>query len=110
MRTKQSVISCGILLSGTWRFIVSADCGAAHFLLLRANCSTSEIDDADPSACGDPNDLHILGLALHVSADFVVTADKDILGLVLYGDTRIVTPREFWAAAKEHASLFSEAG
>jgi len=52
------------------------------------------------SACRDPDDLHVLGLARHVSASFIVTGDKDLLDLVQYMGTRIVTPREFWMAAK----------
>ena len=67
---------------------------------LRANCLVSEVDEMDSSACRDPDDLHVLGLAQHVSASFIVTGDKDLLDLVQYMDTRIVTPREFWTAAK----------
>jgi uncharacterized protein len=77
---------------------------------LRANCSISEIDEVDPSACRDPNDLHVLGLAQHVSAHFIVTGDKDLLDLGQYRDTRILTPREFWAVAKEHPPQMSPIG
>lgn len=67
---------------------------------LRSNCSVSDTDEPDRSACRDKNDLHVLGLAQHVSADFIVTGDKDLLELVRYGGTEIVTPRQFWAVAK----------
>lgn len=67
---------------------------------LRSNCSVSDIEEPDPSACRDKNDLHVLGLAQHVSADFIVTGDKDLLELIRYGDTEIVTPREFWVVTK----------
>lgn len=66
---------------------------------LRANL-VSEIDKMDSSVCRDPNDFHVLGLAQHVSASFIVTGDKDLLDLVQYLDTRMVTPREFWTVAK----------
>ncbi|MBN2060021.1 MAG: hypothetical protein JW882_06350 [Deltaproteobacteria bacterium] len=35
----------------------------------------------DPSVCRDPNDTHLLGLVQHISADFLVTGDKDLLDL-----------------------------
>jgi len=68
---------------------------------LRSNCLVSEVDEMDTSACRDLDDLHVLGLAQHVSASYIVTGDKDLLNLVQYKDTRIVTPREFWVAAKD---------
>ena len=68
---------------------------------LRANGSISEIDEVDPSVCRDPNDLHVLGLAQHVAAHFIITGDKDLLDMRRHRDTRIVTPREFWEIAKE---------
>jgi putative PIN family toxin of toxin-antitoxin system len=68
---------------------------------LRNNCLVSEIAEVAPSACRDPNDLHVLGLANHVSASFIVTGDKDLLELIQYMGTRIVTPRQFWAVAKD---------
>jgi len=68
---------------------------------LRANCSVSAVDDVKASACRDKNDLHVLGLAQHASADYIITGDKDLLDLSKYGNTRIVTPREFWKVARE---------
>jgi uncharacterized protein len=72
---------------------------------LRGSCCVSEIDSVDPSSCRDPDDLHVLGLAQHVSADFIVTGDKDLLSLGCYRDAHIVTPREFWAIAKEYPPI-----
>jgi putative PIN family toxin of toxin-antitoxin system len=68
---------------------------------LRENCTVSNIDDVDESMCRDKNDLHILGLAQHTSADYIVTGDKDLLDLIQYKSSRIVTPREFWSVTKE---------
>jgi hypothetical protein len=68
---------------------------------LRANCSISEIDDPEASVCRDKDDLHVLGLAKHSSAAYIITGDKDLLELIQYRSTRIVTPREFWGVAKE---------
>ena len=67
---------------------------------LRANCSVSDVDDVEALACRDKDDLHVLGLARHASADYIITGDKDLLDLVKYGSTNIVTPREFWKVAR----------
>ena len=47
------------------------------------------------------NNLHVLGLAQHSSAAYIVTGDKELLELIQYKSTKIVTPREFWGVAKE---------
>ena len=67
---------------------------------LRAICSVSQVDDVEASACRDKDDLHVLGLAQHASADYIITGDKDLLDLVKYVSTIIVTPREFWKVAR----------
>jgi hypothetical protein len=67
---------------------------------LRANCSVSQVDDVEASACRDKDDLHVIGLAQHASADYIITGDKDLLDLVKYVSTIIVTPREFWKVAR----------
>ena len=68
---------------------------------LRANCYVSKIDDPDASVCRDKDDLHILGLAQHSSAAYIITGDKDLLDLIQYKSTEIITPREFWGVTKE---------
>lgn len=77
-----------------------AQCEAIIFYL-RAFCSVSEVDDPDASVCRDENDLHVPGLAQRSSAAYIITGDKDLLALVQYKGTRIVTPREFWGVTKE---------
>jgi putative PIN family toxin of toxin-antitoxin system len=67
---------------------------------LRSHCYISEIDDPDPSVCREINDLHVLGLAQHSSAAYIITGDKDLLELIQYKSTKIVTPREFWSVTK----------
>jgi putative PIN family toxin of toxin-antitoxin system len=44
-------------------------------------------------ACRDPDDLPILGSALAVMAEMIVTGDRDLLDLGTYRGTEIVTPR-----------------
>jgi putative PIN family toxin of toxin-antitoxin system len=67
---------------------------------LRDQAVIAEIDVIPPSACQDPKDLHLLGLAQRTAADDLVTGDRDLLTLGRYGTTVIVTPRSFWDAAK----------
>ena len=69
---------------------------------LRESCIVSKIDDVDASACRDKNDLHILGLAQHASADYIITGDNDLLALVQYKNCKIVNPREFWSVIKKN--------
>jgi putative PIN family toxin of toxin-antitoxin system len=48
------------------------------------------------TACADPYDNYLLGLAKAGRADFLVTGDKrDVLGLRLFEGARIVTVRDF---------------
>ena len=46
--------------------------------------------------CRDVNDLEILGIAEGAGAQYLVTGDKDLLQVKHYGETTIVTPRQFW--------------
>lgn len=50
-------------------------------------------------ACRDPDDLMVLGTAEAAGASYIVTGDRDLLSLGSYGNTRIVTPRQFWESA-----------
>ncbi len=45
----------------------------------------------------DPSDNMFLDLAFHVNADFIVSRDKHLLKLKKFGETKIVSPREFLA-------------
>jgi putative PIN family toxin of toxin-antitoxin system len=53
--------------------------------------------------CRDPDDLEVLGLADSARAQYLVTGDDDLLVIKKYKDTRIVTPRQFWAVIQEEA-------
>lgn len=52
-------------------------------------------------SCRDPKDLPVLGLAVAVGADFIVTGDTDLLELVSFHRTRILSPRDFWEFLKK---------
>ena len=69
---------------------------------LRENCLLSETDDLDGSLCRDKNGLHVLGLAQRSLAEYIITGDQDLLCLVKYKNTKIVTPRGFWTILKEN--------
>lgn len=43
----------------------------------------------------DPKDDMLLALSLAGKADYLVTGDKDLLVLRKFGDTQIVTPKQF---------------
>jgi putative PIN family toxin of toxin-antitoxin system len=69
---------------------------------LRENCLLSETDDLDESLCRDKKDVHVLGLAQRSLAEYIITGDQDLLCLVKYKKTKIVTPRGFWTILKEN--------
>lgn len=46
--------------------------------------------------CRDPNDVHLLNLALTAGCDYIVTGDNDLLTLKEVEDILIVSPRTFW--------------
>lgn len=52
----------------------------------------------------DKNDLYLLSFADTVSADFIITGDKDLLSLQCHNQTKILTYKEF--SEKNPDSLF----
>lgn len=48
-----------------------------------------------PNICRDPDDNNILQLAETANANFIVTGDKDLLTLAVFGSTKIVSPAVF---------------
>ena len=46
-------------------------------------------------ACRDPEDIHVLGLAIASNTDYIVTGDKDLLVLKSFNDIPILNPRLF---------------
>lgn len=49
----------------------------------------------DHSSLRDPNDAFLLALAVESRADFLVSGDEDLLVLVSFEGTRMISPREF---------------
>jgi putative PIN family toxin of toxin-antitoxin system len=53
-------------------------------------------DNELPTTCRDPDDNHILQLAQFINADFIITGDRDLLDLINFEKTKILSPREFY--------------
>mgnify|MGYP006266817639 CR=1 FL=1 len=68
---------------------------------LKESCILGEEASLEESACRDKKDIHILGLAKKMGADFIITGDTDLLVLKRYRRTSIVTPRGFWEKEKK---------
>lgn len=64
--------------------------------LLREESTLVEAAGVPADACRDPDDLPVLGTAQAAEADYLVTGDKDLLVLLRFGKTEIVTPRQFY--------------
>jgi len=63
--------------------------------LLRENGATLIPESIPPNTCRDPNDAHVLGLAVAGQAECLVTGDDDLLVLRQFRQCRILNPREF---------------
>lgn len=48
-----------------------------------------------PPTCRDPDDDHVLAAAVAVGADYIVTGDRDLLDIVRFESTEILSPRQF---------------
>jgi putative PIN family toxin of toxin-antitoxin system len=48
-----------------------------------------------PSICRDKDDNNLLLLAQYITADLIITGDKDLLILNTYLKTKIISPRQF---------------
>lgn len=51
--------------------------------------------NSDVKVCRDPKDDFLLSLALDAKADYLITGDKDLLVLVRFNRTSIISLREF---------------
>lgn len=52
------------------------------------------IKEIEP-VCRDPKDDFLLALAKESKADFLITGDKDLLGIKFYGRTQIINVKKF---------------
>jgi predicted nucleic acid-binding protein len=69
---------------------------AEYTKILESNAQILTPEVIDSTACRDPDDLMVLGVALGGRADVIITGDKDLLTLKSFNGIQIVTPRMFW--------------
>jgi len=63
---------------------------------LRSHASIEKVKSLPKQISRDPSDDHILSLAEHSRADYIITGDEDLLVLKQHGNIPIVLPRQFW--------------
>ena len=63
---------------------------------LEKACYFGDCSDVDPSACRDPEDLSVLGLAQSSKADIILSGDQDLLSIGSFKGILIWSPRQFW--------------
>lgn len=69
---------------------------------LRASAAHADVPPKPtPEAVRDPDDAVILGEALAVGADVLVTGDKDLLEAGEAPDIKILDPRGFWQLVRD---------
>lgn len=69
--------------------------------LYRGHFTLVEPKPLERPVCRDPDDDHVIAVALHAGTDAVITGDKDLLSLVSHQGLRFISPREFWDFAAE---------
>jgi putative PIN family toxin of toxin-antitoxin system len=80
-------------LSVKFKFPASDVTSAADFLR-RTAIFVPQLIPVD--VCRDVDDLPILGTAVAVGADLIVTVDQDLLTLGSYRDVPIIKPDQYW--------------
>jgi uncharacterized protein len=63
---------------------------------LEAHTEIFEPTSQSPELSRDKKDDPVLGLALSVEADFLISGDKDLLVLKKIKEVKIISPAEFW--------------
>ena len=76
------------------KYITDDDVEATYKLMDRY-CTFASIDKKAVSFVRDKKDLYLLSFAETVSADYILTGDKDLLTLASHQQTKIVTYKEF---------------
>lgn len=68
---------------------------SAKFLaFLKYNSTLTDVT-IEVQICRDPKDNKFLELAKQITADYIITGDKDLLILEEFETTRIISPRKF---------------
>ena len=77
------------------RKYITSDDVRDTYALMEQCCHYVPIGKKAVSPVRDKKDLYLLSFAETISADFILTGDKDLLSLQSHHQTRIVTYREF---------------
>lgn len=80
----------------TGKFNLTDQQTETYITLLRERMAVIHPFNELPDACRDADDNHVLQVADYILADCIVTGDKDLLVLVTYKQTQILSPREFY--------------
>jgi len=70
------------------------------YKLIEKYCHYASIEKKAISSVRDKKDLYLLSFAETISADFILTGDKDLLSLQSHDQTKIVAYKEFTAITK----------
>ena len=70
------------------------------YKLIEKYCYYASIEKKAISSVRDKKDLYLLSFAETISADFILTGDKDLLSLQSHYQTKIVAYKEFTAIPK----------
>jgi len=77
------------------RKYITEDDVQGTYKLIERYCRHAQIRRKASSSVRDKKDLYLLSFAETISADFIITGDKDLLVLQCHAQTRIVTYTEF---------------
>lgn len=72
---------------------------------LKKFCETCQYEKLKENICRDKDDDEILALAKSISADYIVTGDKDLLVLKTFESIPIIKPRDFWQIARSEEQI-----
>ena len=79
------------------KFLIRADLVRRTINSIIAAAEVVDPLPVPPDVCRDPGDLPILGTAVAGRAAILVTVDKDLLDMEVFGTIAIMRPGEFWS-------------
>jgi uncharacterized protein len=80
----------------TKKFLVNEKDLEEFINFIKSNLNLTIPDISIPEICRDKKDNQILQLSEYVSADIIISGDKDLLILKSYRKTKITSPRDFF--------------
>jgi putative PIN family toxin of toxin-antitoxin system len=71
---------------------------------LRESAIVENPDSVDSEIFEDESDLPVLGVAHATDSSYIITGDGALLALKKYGNTDIISPREFWDRIRKQSN------